>query len=53
MRIFAGKILELLGLVIVLSGFLFGFQHNLIRFELMALAAGGAVFTVGWLLEKK
>jgi hypothetical protein len=53
MQAFAGKILELVGLVVVLSGFLFGFQYNLVRFELGALAAGGFIFYVGWLLEKR
>lgn len=53
MHTFAGKILELIGLVVVLSGFLFGFQHNLVRFELGALAAGSAIFYIGWLLEKR
>jgi hypothetical protein len=52
MKGFVGKILELVGLVVVLSGFLFGFQYNLVRFELGALAAGSAIFYIGWLLEK-
>jgi hypothetical protein len=53
MKAFAGKILELVGLMVVLSGFLFGFHYNLVRFELGALAAGCAIFYFGWLLEKR
>jgi len=47
------KMLELVGLVVVLVGFLYGVQFSLIKFELSALGIGGAIFCVGWLLEKK
>jgi hypothetical protein len=53
MQIWVGKMLELVGMVVVLTGFLYGVKFNLIRFELGALAVGGAIFFVGWLLEKK
>ena len=53
MKVYAGKLLELIGMIIVLVGFLYGIQFSLIRFELSALAIGGAVFVVGWLIEKK
>jgi hypothetical protein len=49
----AGKFLELIGMVVVLSGFLFGVQFSLIKFELGALFAGGAIFYCGWLMERK
>ena len=48
-----GKILELIGMVIVLAGFLYGINYSLIKFELGALAIGSIVFCAGWLLEKK
>jgi len=48
-----GKLLELIGMMVVLSGFLFGVKYSLIKFELGALAVGSAVFYLGYLLEKK
>ena len=48
-----GKMLELIGMVIVLAGLLYGMNYSLISFELSALAIGGAVFCAGWLLEKR
>jgi hypothetical protein len=50
---FAGKFLEVVGLIVVASGFLFGVQYSLIKFELAALAIGSLIFYVGYLLEKK
>lgn len=49
----AGKFLELIGMVVVLSGLLFGVQFSLIKFELGALFAGAAIFYAGWMMEKK
>jgi hypothetical protein len=49
----AGKMLELIGMVIVAAGFLYGVGMSLIKFELMALAIGSCVFLAGWLLEKQ
>lgn len=48
-----GKILELVGMVVVAAGFLYGVQYSLVRFELGALAIGCAIFYIGWLVEKK
>jgi len=53
MKTWLGKLLELIGMVVVLSGLLFGMKYSLIKFELSALFIGSAVFTVGWILEKK
>jgi hypothetical protein len=50
---FAGKFLELVGLILVASGFLFGVQYSLIKFELAALAIGCLIFYIGYLIEKK
>ena len=49
----AGKFLELIGMVVVLSGLLFGMQFSLIKFELGALFVGSAIFYCGWMMEKK
>lgn len=53
MKVMVGKMLELIGMVIVLVGFLYGVQFSLIKFELGALGIGAAVFYGGWMLEKK
>jgi len=45
--------LELIGMVIVAAGLLYGMSYSLIRFELSAFAIGCAIFFAGWLLEKK
>lgn len=50
---FTGKFLELVGLIVVASGLLFGVQYSLIKFELTALAIGSLIFYIGYLLEKK
>jgi hypothetical protein len=53
MNVWIGKLLELIGMVVVLSGFLYGIKFSLIRFELGALVIGSAIFYGGWLLERK
>jgi hypothetical protein len=50
---FTGKFLQLVGLIVVASGFLFGIQYSLIKFELAALGIGSLIFYIGWILEKK
>ena len=45
--------LELIGMIVVLCGFLYGVRYSLIRFELGALVIGSAIFYTGWFLEKK
>lgn len=53
MKIWVAKFLELLGMVILLSGLFFGISYSLIKFELAALGIGCLVFYIGWLLEKR
>lgn len=48
-----GKLLELVGMVVVLCGFLYGVKFSLVRFELMALFVGSAIFYGGYLLERR
>jgi inner membrane protein involved in colicin E2 resistance len=48
-----GKTLEMIGMVIVAAGFLYGVLYSLIKFELGALVIGSMVFFVGWRLEKR
>jgi hypothetical protein len=53
MRVWLGKLLELVGMMVVLAGFLYGLKFNVVRFELAALAIGSLIFVGGWYLEKK
>ena len=53
MKFWAAKLLQLIGMVVVLTGFLYGIKFSLVRFELGALAIGSAIFYGGWLLEKR
>lgn len=48
----AGAALELGGLLVVGLGLLHGLATGDIRRELLALAAGGALFAAGWALAK-
>jgi len=47
------ELIELIGMVIVLCGFIYGIQYSLVKFELSALVIGGAIFCAGWLIERK
>jgi hypothetical protein len=47
------KLIELIGMVVVLCGFIYGIQYSLVKFELGALVIGGAIFYAGWLIERK
>lgn len=53
MKLWSAKMLQLIGLLVVLSGLLIGIQQSLIRFELTAFVVGCAIFYAGRLLEKK
>jgi hypothetical protein len=48
-----GKMLEVVGMMVVAAGFLYGIQYSLVRFELGALAIGSLIFYIGWLIERK
>lgn len=52
MKIWA-KLLELVGMVVVLCGLLYGVKFSLMSFELGALFIGSAIFYGGYLLEKR
>lgn len=52
-KLWLAKLIELIGMMIVGSGFIYGIHFDLIKFELGALAVGSAVFYFGWLMEKK
>jgi hypothetical protein len=50
---FTAKLLELIGMVVVAAGFLYGIQYSLVHFELGALVVGSGIFLIGWFMEKK
>lgn len=47
------KVLQALGMGILGIGLLIGMQQQDTRSELKMLAAGGVVFFIGWLVERK
>lgn len=53
-RFYAGKMLEIMGLVLLPLGLLYGMQGrpDAMRVELTLLCMGGAAFLAGWLLER-
>lgn len=50
---YVAKFLQALGMGILGIGLLIGMQTQDTRSELKMLAAGGVVFFVGWLVEKR
>jgi hypothetical protein len=52
MRGLIGRGLQMIGLVILPVGLMYGLLRDEIRTEVRLLAAGGAIFLVGWLLSK-
>jgi hypothetical protein len=53
MKLWGAKMMQLVGLLVVLSGLLIGIQQSLIKFELTAFVIGCAIFYAGRFLEKK
>ncbi|MBI3268785.1 MAG: hypothetical protein HYZ53_07165 [Planctomycetes bacterium] len=51
MRYYAGKLLELVGLLCVGLALAYGVFQDSMRVELYLGTAGGAIFVLGWLVE--
>jgi len=47
-----GRILQIAGLVILPIGFSYGMFHDDVQLEVRLLFVGGAVFVIGWLLNR-
>ena len=50
---YISKILQALGMGLLGIGLMIGLQQQDTRGELQMLAAGGVVFTLGWLIERQ
>ena len=48
-----GRLLQILGMIILPIGLSFGLFGDNVRLEVRMLAIGGALFITGWLMAKK
>ena len=51
--LFLGRVFQLLGLVVAGYGLFVGLYEQSIRLELLLGAFGGALFLLGWLIQKR
>jgi len=48
-----GRLLQLIGMIILPIGLAYGLMKNEIRVEVQLLALGGFLFVLGWILQKR
>ena len=48
-----GRLLQLIGMIILPIGLAYGLVMNEIRTEVQLLALGGFLFVLGWILSKR
>jgi hypothetical protein len=48
-----GRVLQVIGMVLLPIGFSYGMFHDDIQLEVRLLFIGGALFFAGWLLARK
>lgn len=48
-----GRLLQLIGMIILPIGLLYGFVRGEIRIEVQLLALGGFLFVLGWILSRE
>jgi hypothetical protein len=53
MSLLIGRILQLIGLLILPVALMLGLFQDKVRLEVLLLFIGGAIFTIGWLLGRK
>ena len=53
MNILFGRLFQLIGMIILPIGLLYGLVKNQVDLEVRMLAIGGAFFVVGWLMARK
>jgi len=53
MAILIGRLLQLIGMILLPIGLLVGLVQNNIALEVRLLFIGGAFFLVGWLMARK
>ena len=47
-----GRLLQIAGMIVLPIGFSFGMFHDNVQMEVRLLFVGGALFVVGWLLNR-
>ena len=53
MSVLLGRLLQLIGLLLLPLGLMIGLFQNNIALEVRLLFIGGILFTIGWLLARK
>jgi len=53
MSVLAGRLFQLIGMILLPIGLLYGLAKNQIDVEVRLLVVGGAFFLAGWLLARK
>jgi hypothetical protein len=53
MNVIAGRLFQLIGMILLPYGLLMGVLRDNIALEVRLLFVGGAFFVVGWLLARK
>jgi len=53
MNALLGRLLQLIGLIVLPIGLSYGLLKDNIRVEVQLLALGGFLFTLGWILSRK
>lgn len=53
MSALAGRVLQLMGMIILPTGLLIGLLKNDVNMEVRLLFIGAAVYLIGWLLARK
>jgi len=48
-----GRVLQIAGMVLLPIGFSYGMFHDDIQLEVRLLFVGGALFVIGWLLNRR
>ncbi|MEO8383072.1 MAG: hypothetical protein ABI779_25675 [Acidobacteriota bacterium] len=48
-----GRLLQLVGMIVLPIGLLYGLVRNEIRTEVQLLALGGFLFVLGWILSRE
>lgn len=53
MNVLVGRLLQLIGMILLPYGLLIGVLRDNVQLEVKLLFIGGAFFVVGWLLARK
>lgn len=53
MSVLVGRLLQVIGMIVLPIGLLYGFARGDIRTEVQLLALGGFLFVLGWILARE